>query len=106
MGNNIESRLQKILEKLSPQKNMAVIIDYITSEPESYFLVNGTKYIIPHGINVSEYINDKLKNYNGVVAASVYIAKDITKNSSSVFSDLASKKNDFVIKIKGYDSEQ
>jgi hypothetical protein len=102
MKNNFESRLKKIEEILIPKKNMVVIINYLTDEPESYFEINGTKYLIPPGINVSEYFKDKLKIYNGVVTATVYIAKDTAKESVPDFSDLATKKDDLLITIKGY----
>jgi|YelNatPaOPRAMG01_1025707.scaffolds.fasta_scaffold18948_3 hypothetical protein len=101
----IESRLKKIEEILSPKKNLIVLIDYLTSEPESYFEVNGTKYLIPPGVDAYELIKDKLKNYSGVVTVSVYLAEDLTKESVQGFSGLAPKKGDLVITIKGYEGK-
>ncbi|MHB8578985.1 MAG: hypothetical protein ACYDA4_03880 [Ignavibacteriaceae bacterium] len=105
MKNNYESRLKKIEEILLPKRNTVLIINYITSEPESYLKVNGTKCLIPPGVDAKEFIKEKLKAYGGVVTAIVYLAQDITKESVPNFSDLAKKKDDLLITIKGYDGK-
>ena len=103
---NYDARIKKMEEILLPKKNLIVLIDYLTSEPESYFEVKGNRYSIPPGVNVYEFIKDKLKNYRGIVTATFYLARDITKESVPDLSNLATKKDDLLITIKGYDGRK
>ncbi|MHB8337929.1 MAG: hypothetical protein ACYDEE_10990 [Ignavibacteriaceae bacterium] len=100
---NYDARIKKMEEILLPKKNLIVLIDYLTSEPESYFEVKGNRYSIPPGVNVYEFIKDKLKNHRGIVTATFYLAQDIAKESVPDLSNLATKKDDLLITIKGYD---
>ena len=99
---NYDSRLRKIEEILVPKRNTIVTINYLTSEPESYFELNGDRFSIPPEVNEYEFIKNKLKNYSGIISVCVYIAKNTTKDSVTDFSGLAMGKDDLMISIDSY----
>ena len=97
-----QTRLKNIEELLTPKITTSVIIDYITSEPESYIMINGEKNIIPTGINVKEFIDQKIKLHKGVITCAVYLAKNLTKGSATDFSKILPKSN-VTLTVMGYE---
>ena len=102
---NYDSRLKKIEEILIPKRQIVIILDFLTDEPNSWIEIDGKKIIIPPGIDVEEFIKEKTKQIKGIRVCAVYLAKDITKESSQDLSSLATKKDDLVVTIKGYEGK-
>ena len=105
MLKNYESRLRRIEDFLIPKRQTVIILDYLTDEPNSWIEIGGKKIIIPPGIDAEEFIKEKTKQIKGISVCAVYLAKDIAKESSQDLSGLATKKDDVVIAIKGYDGK-
>ena len=100
MLKNYESRLRRIEDFLIPKRQTVIILDYLTDEPNSWIEIDGKKHIIPPGIDAEEFIKEKTKQIKGISVCAVYLAKDITKESSQNLYSLTKKKNDLVVTIK------
>lgn len=85
--NHYESRLKKIEDILSPKKSMVVILDYITSEPESWIEVDGKRYVIPLDVDIEKFIHEKTKLIKGIRVCSLYLSKDRTQKPNTDFPD-------------------
>ena len=95
---NYDFRIKK-LEKMLIQKNKTVIlINYITSEPESFIKINGQKYLILDGANVKKIIAEKISGFSGVVTCPVYLAKNLSQN---YVQEEFTSKQDTMIKVNG-----
>ena len=77
---NYDSRIKKLEEILIPKSKTVILINYITSEPESFIRVNGQKHLIPDEANVKKFIAEKIIDCNGVVICSVYLTKSLSQN--------------------------
>ena len=72
---NYDSRIKKLEEILIPKSKTVILINYITSEPESFIRVNGQKHLIPDGADVNKFISEKAEGYSGRVICFVHLAK-------------------------------
>jgi hypothetical protein len=89
--NHFEARLKKIEEILIPKKRIILILDEITSEPESWMEVNGEKYIIPPDVDVKEFVREKAKLAKDILICGLYLSKDRAKKPYADYSGLKSK---------------
>ena len=74
---NYDFRIKKLEEALNPKEKTVVTINYITSEPESFVMINGKKDLIPDGANVKSFIEEKVNYCSGVVVCSIFLAKNL-----------------------------
>lgn len=58
----IENRLKRLEEILTPKKKTVITINYKTCEPKSWFELENENYEVPFGVNVREFIDEKIES--------------------------------------------
>ncbi len=73
--NSLVNRLEKIEEIILLKRRKVLILDYVTSEPESWIEVNKEKYEILPNEDIEAFIHEKIMLIRGIHVCALYLSK-------------------------------